>query len=94
MSYAKREEAGLHRWSATIDGRAVDYGGADQGGNDTNYRNQQPKPKQQKKGDTSWKPGAGYSPWGTTAWPSTISVSQWGTSAGPIKGTKASEWRD
>ena len=70
MSKKEREEKGLQRWLPDIDYRA------DQGGNDTNYRQRQPKAKAQKtdKDDSGWK-------WGS--WPSTGSAQHWGTPAAP-----------
>ena len=51
MSKWEREQAGLHRWIPN-----VEYD-ADQGGNDSNYRNRQPKAKAQK----TWQGGKGDS---------------------------------
>ena len=72
MSKQERKDAGFQRWIPEID-----YGGQDQGGNDTNYRQRQPKAKAQKtaassKDETGWKKGS---------WSSTGHDWQWGTSA-------------
>ena len=72
MSKKERQEAGLQRWVPD-----VDYGGEDQGGNDSNYRQRQPKAKAQRtaksgKDDSGWKSGS---------WPSAGRDLQWGTSA-------------
>ena len=78
MTKKEREEAGLQRWTPD-----VEYG-ADQGGNDSNYRRRQPKAKQQKTDDSGWKQGS---------WPSVGSDQQWGTTAAPKKDErKQSDW--
>ena len=78
MTKREREAAGLQRWIPDIE-----YG-ADQGGNDSNYRQRQPKAKQQKKDDSGWKQGS---------WPSAGSNEQWGTTAAPKKDEwKKSDW--
>ena len=60
MSKRDREAANYGKWIPDMD-----YG-AEQGGNDTNYRQRKPKAKQQKKEDSSWKEGS---------WPSAGSAS-------------------
>ena len=71
MSKQQRKDAGLERWVPDID-----YGGQDQGGNDTNYRQRQPKAKAQRTAastkESSWKKGS---------WSSKGKDWQWGTSA-------------
>jgi hypothetical protein len=60
MSKRDREAANYGKWVPDMD-----YG-AEQGGNDTNYRHRKPKAKQQKKEDSGWKEGS---------WPSAGSAS-------------------
>ena len=78
MSKREREEANLGKWLPDME-----YG-ADQGGNDSNYRHRQPKAKQQKKDDSGWKQGP---------WPSAGSDQQWGTTAAPKEDEKKDEWK-
>ena len=79
MSKLEREQTGLHRWIPNIE-----YD-ADQGGNDSNYRNRQPKAKAQK----TWQGGKGDSGWKRGQWPKPESDTQWGTAAA----SKEDEWK-
>ena len=72
MSKREREEANLGKWIPDMK-----YG-ADQGGNDSNYRQRKPKAKQQKQEDSGWKMGS---------WPSA------GSAAAPKQEETKDEWK-
>ena len=71
MSKREREQANLGKWLPDMD-----YG-AEQGGNDSNYRQRKPMAKQQKKEDSGWTEGS---------WPSA------GSAAAPKQEKPKDDW--